>query len=177
MRSIAAAHLTRLPPTMPPGSASGPYAPFANARNAGRPCACRLESALRRTFGNHSRSSSPLPGARPTLPITGWPSHAGLPEPHILPSFSSPAATANLPPRSEVHNAGRRRRAHRSRQPCRSRSLVPSVGNCDQQPAGYANRSLMPAPKVVVVARFEVPTKPMLRGRPEHKIQHDFAAE
>ena len=34
----------------------------------------------------------------------------------------------------------------------------------------------MPSPKVVFVARFEVPTESMLRGGPEHKIQHDLTA-
>lgn len=37
---------------------------------------------LRRLLGGHSRSSSPLPGVRPTLPITGLRSDASLPEAH-----------------------------------------------------------------------------------------------
>src|SRR5271167_1562431 len=47
---------------------------------------------------------------------------------------------------------------------------------CDQQAAAYAKRLLMASPKVVFVTRFEVPTESMLRGGPEHKIQHDFTA-
>ena len=35
----------------------------------------------------------------------------------------------------------------------------------------------MPPPKVVLVARFEIPPEPMLPRGPEHKIQHDFTAD
>src|SRR5579863_1826465 len=35
----------------------------------------------------------------------------------------------------------------------------------------------MPLSKVVLVARFQVPTESVLRRRPEHKIQHDFTAD
>src|SRR5579863_335273 len=47
----------------------------------------------------------------------------------------------------------------------------------DQETATDAKRLLMPSPKVVFIARFEVPTEPAFCGWPEHKIQHGFATE
>src|SRR3984885_2273496 len=35
----------------------------------------------------------------------------------------------------------------------------------------------MAAPKVVLIARFEIPAESMLRHGPEHKIQHGFTAD
>ena len=59
---------------------------------------------------------------------------------------------------------------------CLSQTLF-SRWDCDQQAAGYAKGLLMPSPKVVFVPRFKVPTESMLRGGPEHKIQHGFTAD
>ncbi len=42
----------------------------------------------------------------------------------------------------------------------------------NQQTAAYANRLLMPSPKIVLVTRFEIPAESMLPGRPKHEIQH-----
>jgi hypothetical protein len=35
----------------------------------------------------------------------------------------------------------------------------------------------MPSPKVVFIARFEVPTEPVFCGWPEHKIQNGFTTD
>jgi hypothetical protein len=51
------------------------------------------------------------------------------------------------------------------------------LGDCDQQATAYANRLLVPSPKVVFIARFEVPAKSVPSGRPEHKIQDGFSAD
>ena len=61
--------------------------------------------------------------------------------------------------------------------PSRTRRQASPQGIAISRPPLMRLRLLMPPPKVVLVAGFEVPAESVLRGGPEHEVQHGFTTD